>query len=97
MDQDRPSVYTLSWCTKPVDSFVSRAESSYLVLLEGILNSSKIIQDAANLSGPPQTLQAASETREAVFCRIDGNAMQSIKTLSTSATVNDRKHDDLSI
>ena len=66
---------------KHVDTPASQASSSpYLVLLEGILSSPKSIQDAANLSQPPHTVQAASETRDAVFCEIDGQIKQSIET-----------------
>lgn len=64
---------------KSKETSVSRAESSYLILLEGILSNPKRIQVAANLSEPPQAIQAASETRDAVFCRIDGNSKQSIE------------------
>ena len=49
---------------KSNDISVSRAESSYLVLLEGILNSLESIQHAGNLVEPPQIAQAASEIRE---------------------------------
>jgi len=63
---------------KPIDTSVSRAESSYLILLEGILSTPKSIQDAASLSEPPQAVQAASETGDGIFCRIDGNMKQSI-------------------
>ena len=62
------------------DTSASQANSSsYLVLLEGILSTPKSIQDAANLSEPPHTVQAASETRDAVFCEIDGKIKQSIE------------------
>ena len=66
--------------TKHVDTPSSQTNSSsYLVLLEGILSSPKSIQDAANLPDPPHTVQAASETRDAVFCEIDGTIKQSIE------------------
>ena len=66
--------------TKHVDTSASQANSfSYLVLLEGILNTPKSIQDAAKLSEPPHTILAASETRDAVFCEIDGTIKQSIE------------------
>ena len=66
--------------TKYVDTPASQANSSsYLILLEGILNTPKSIQDAANLSELPHTVQADSETRDAVFCEIDGTIKQSIE------------------
>ena len=66
--------------TKHIDTPASEANSSsYLVSLEGILNTPKSIQDAANLSEPPHTVQAASETRDAVFCKINGTIKQSIE------------------
>lgn len=64
---------------KSIDSSLSRVESSYLILLEGILSTPKSIQDAAKLSEPPRAVQAASETQDAVFCSIDGNTKQSIE------------------
>lgn len=60
---------------------MSWAGSSYLILLEGILSNPKSIQVAANLSELPQAITAISETRDAVFCRIDGNSKQSIEKL----------------
>lgn len=65
--------------SESVHTFVSRADSAYLIKLEGILNTPKSIQDAANLSEPPPAVQAASETQDAVFCNIDGNIKQSIE------------------
>ena len=66
--------------TKYVDTPASQANSSsYLILLEGVLNTPKSIQDAANLPEPPHTVQADSETRDAVFCEIDGTIKQSIE------------------
>ena len=66
--------------TKHIDAPASQANaSSYFILLEGILNTPKSIQDAANLSKPPHTVQAASETRDAVFCEINGTIKQSIE------------------
>ena len=66
--------------TKHVDTPSSQTNSSsYLILLEGILNTPKSIQDAANLSDPPHTVQAASETRDALFCEIDGTIKQAIE------------------
>ena len=63
-----------------ISSSSSQAHSSYLILLEGILSTPKSIQDAANLSETPPTVQAASETRAAVFCKIDGTTKQSIQS-----------------
>ena len=66
--------------TRHVHTTSSQAKSSsYLVLLEGILSSPKSIQDAANLSEPPHTVHAASETRDAIFCEIDATIKQSIE------------------
>lgn len=59
---------------------MSRTETSYLILLEGILSSPESIQDAINLAEPPRAVQAASGTQEAIFCIIDGNIKQSIET-----------------
>lgn len=64
---------------KHVDTPASQSNPSYLVLLEGILNTPKSIQEAANLPEPIHTVQAASETRDAVFCEIDGKIKQSIE------------------
>ncbi len=64
---------------KSTDASLSRDESSYLILLEGILGTPKSIQDAADLPEPPRAVQAASETQDAVFCSIDGNTKQSIE------------------
>ena len=65
--------------TESIDLPMSRAQSSYLILLEGVLNTPKSIQDAANLPEPPHTVQAASETRDAVFCSIDGKTRQTLE------------------
>ena len=65
--------------SEPIDASVSRANSAYLIKLEGILSTPKCIQDAANLLEPPPTIQAASESQDAVFCHIDGNIKQSIE------------------
>ena len=62
-----------------IDTSLPQVQSSYLILLEGILSTPKSIQDAANLSEPPRAVQAASETQGAVFCSIDGNTKQSIE------------------
>lgn len=64
---------------KSIDASLSRAGSSYLILLDGILGTPKSIQAAANLPEPPRAVQAASETRDAIFCSIDGNTKQSIE------------------
>ena len=64
---------------KSKETSASQAESSFLILLEGILSNPKRIQVAANLLEPPHAIQAASETRDAVFCRINGNSKQSIE------------------
>lgn len=71
-----------------IDIPESRGQSSYLILLEGLLDTPKSIQDAANLSELPHTVQATSEAseasetseiRKAVFCSIDGKTKQSIE------------------
>lgn len=56
----------------------SQARVPYLVLLEGELSTPENIQAAAKLPKPPQAVQAFSETRISVFCRIDGNVKQAI-------------------
>ena len=65
----------------------SRAKSSYLIGLEGILGTLQSIQEAADLALPPRIVHAtsearnaASETRNIDFCVIDGNAKQSVET-----------------
>lgn len=45
---------------KSKESSVSQSESSYLVLLEGILSEPKTIQVAANLAEPAQAMKAVS-------------------------------------
>lgn len=60
---------------------MSRAGSSYLVLLEGILSNPKSIQVAANLSVLPRASNAISETRDTVFYCFSGNSKQSIEKL----------------
>lgn len=59
---------------------MSPVESSYLVLLEEILDTPEKIQEVANLPGPPQAAQAASEEGDAVFCRVNGDVKQCIQT-----------------
>lgn len=57
----------------------SDANSTYLVLLEGVLSTPEKIQAAAKLPEPPQAVQASSETGDSVFCRIDGSIKQTIE------------------
>ncbi len=64
---------------RSVDTSLSQVESTYLILLEGVLSTPKSIQDAAKLLEPPRAVQAASETQDAIFCSIDGNTKQSIE------------------
>lgn len=64
---------------KPIDTAVTRVDCSYLIRLEGILSTPKSIQDAANLSESPTTVEGSSETQDAVFCNIDGKIKQSIE------------------
>jgi len=66
--------------SKPTNNSLSSVESSYLFLLKGILSTPQSVQDAASLSEPPRTVDGASETGEAVFCRIDGRTKQRIET-----------------
>ena len=72
---------------KPIQDSDSRARSSYLIRLEGVLNAPRSIQEAANLTSPPRIVHgtseagdATSETRDVDFCIIDGNAKQTIET-----------------
>ena len=60
-------------------TFASRANLTYLVQLEGMLNTTKKIQVAAKLPDPPQSLPASSESGGSIFCRIDGNVKQAIE------------------
>ncbi len=62
-----------------VETSVHQAESSYLVLLEDVLSKPEHVQAAANLLEPPETVQAASETGNANFCRINGGIKNSIQ------------------
>lgn len=57
----------------------SQASATYLILLEGVLDTPEKIQAAVKLSEPPQAVQASSETGNSVFCRIDGNIRQAIE------------------
>ena len=57
---------------------ISQGSTIYLVLLKDILSTPEKVQAAAQLSEPPQTVQASSETEDAVFCLIDGNIKQAI-------------------
>ncbi|KAL6714553.1 hypothetical protein ACLMJK_007978 [Lecanora helva] len=56
-----------------------QAQSTYLIRLEGILNSREAIQDAASLSELPETFQESLEAEEATFCRIDAQAKHAIE------------------
>ena len=58
----------------------SQASTSYLILLKDVLSTPEKVQAAAELSEPPQAVQASSETTDdAVFCRIDGDIKQAIE------------------
>ena len=57
----------------------SQPVCTYLVLLEGLLDTAEKIQAAAKLPVPPQTVPASSETGMSVFCRIDGNIKQAVE------------------
>ena len=72
---------------KSIQGSDSRAKSSYLIRLEGVLNTPQSIREAANLTSPPRIVHGTSEARDATsqtrdvdFCIIDGNAKQSIET-----------------
>lgn len=65
---------------KPRNSYMPPGESSYLVLLGGVLDTPEKIQGVANLPKPPQAIQAASEDGDALFCRVNGHVKQCIKT-----------------
>ena len=62
------------------DISTSQASTTYLILLKGVLNTPEKIQAIANLSAPPEAVQASSETEDSVFCRIDGSIKQSIES-----------------
>ncbi len=57
----------------------SRAEATYIVLLEGMLDTPEKIRDAAGLAQLPGVTQGISETGQAAFCRINGKTKQSIE------------------
>ena len=65
-----------------ISTSTSQASATYLVLLEGVLDTPEKIQAAAKLPEPPHAVQASSETRteDSVFCRIDGNGKQALET-----------------
>ena len=71
---------------EPVRDTGSQAQPSYLILLEGALNTPERIQDAASLPEPPRTIQAASETRDALFCTIDSKAKRSLENWLSQQT-----------
>lgn len=59
----------------------TKASASYLILLEGTLDTPEAIQEAAHLPEPPKALAGKSEVREEVeFCKIDGTTKQAIET-----------------
>ena len=60
----------------------SQANATYLVLLEGALDTPEKIQAAAKLPEPPHAVQASCETKteDSLFCRIDGNTKQALET-----------------
>ena len=60
----------------------SQTNATYLVLLQGVLDTPEKIQAAGKLPEPPHTVQASSETKieESVFCRIDGNTKQALES-----------------
>ena len=63
------------------DVSTSEAKTTYLILLKDVLNTPEKIQAIANLSEPPEAVQASSETEDdSVFCRIDGGIKQAIES-----------------
>ena len=60
----------------------SQVSATYLVLLQGVLDTPEKIQAAAKLPEPPHAVQASSETKteDSVFCRIDGTTKQALET-----------------
>ena len=60
----------------------SQASATYLVLLQGVLDTPEKVQAAAKLPEPPRTVQASSETKieASVFCRINGNTKQALES-----------------
>jgi hypothetical protein len=59
-------------------SSTSQAHSTFLVILEGSLDTPEKIQEAAGLSTTPRVMKGTGDTGEASFCRVDGNAKQAI-------------------
>jgi len=57
----------------------SRAEATYIILLEEVLDNPEKIRDAAGLAELPEVTQATSETGKAAYCRINGETKQSIE------------------
>lgn len=79
MKLGRPSASDLAG-PNPTATPPSQANASYLILLEGILNTPETIKEAAQLSELPEALAADSEDREGTtFCRIDFNTKQAIE------------------
>lgn len=64
---------------QPTESIVCQAQSSYLIRMEGIMSTSKSIQDAADLLEPPQSIQGSSENVDVMFCMISGKAKSAIE------------------
>ena len=68
---------------KPTTSIATaQASVTYLVLLQGLLDTPEKIQAAAKLPEPPHAVQASSETKteDSVFWRIDGNTKQTLES-----------------
>ena len=55
-----------------------QSNSTYLIILQGILSTPECVQKAANLPKPPTVINAASEDKGTLFCEIDGVDKQAI-------------------
>ena len=74
--------------TQPTNIATSQANATYLVLLQGMIDTPEKIQAAAKLPEPPHTVHASSETKteDSVFCRIDGTTKQALETWLSQQT-----------
>lgn len=75
----RKKGYTFSIKQAEREPVGSRAESKYLVKLEGVLSTADKIKKIADLSKPPQEVQGVSGDKVAIFCLIDGEVKHAIE------------------
>ena len=64
---------------EPNSAASSYNKSSYLVLLEGILSTPLILQEAADLPDLSKVIEASSKTGDVFFCTVDGAAKHCIE------------------